>query len=99
MKLIKFPTSIPRKFKNAEQDDLWHYLTEAAHEAGTLPANLTVKTIMDTWTLQMGYPVIKVERSADGTSATVSQVSVWPTHTGGGGGQAARHQHLTSLYR
>ncbi|KAK8402060.1 hypothetical protein O3P69_001270 [Scylla paramamosain] len=61
------------KYDNAEQDDLWRHLTEAAHEAGTLPLNLTVKTIMDTWTLQMGYPVIKVERSADGTSATVSQ--------------------------
>ncbi|XP_045117616.1 aminopeptidase N-like [Portunus trituberculatus] len=61
------------KYNNAEQDDLWRHLTEAAHEACTLPANLTVKTIMDTWTLQMGYPVIKVERSADGTSAAVSQ--------------------------
>ncbi|MPC23578.1 Aminopeptidase N [Portunus trituberculatus] len=61
------------KYDNAEQDDLWRHLTEAAHETGTLPANLTVKTIMDTWTLQMGYPVIKVERSVDGTSATVSQ--------------------------
>ncbi|XP_063887273.1 aminopeptidase N-like isoform X2 [Scylla paramamosain] len=61
------------EYDNAEQDDLWRHLTKAAHEAGTLPLNLTVKTIMDTWTLQMGYPVIKVERSADGTSATVSQ--------------------------
>lgn len=61
------------KYDNAEQDDLWRYLTQAAHEAGTLPHDLTVKIIMDTWTLQMGYPVIKVERSADGTSATVSQ--------------------------
>ncbi|KAG0730404.1 Aminopeptidase Ey [Chionoecetes opilio] len=61
------------KYDNAEQDDLWQHLTEAAHEASTLPRDLTVKTIMDTWTLQMGYPVIKVERSADGTSATVSQ--------------------------
>ena len=76
--------NIFRKYDNAEQDDLWRHLTEAAHEAGTLPTNLTVKTIMDTWTLQMGYPVIKVERSDDGTSATVSQVSVcacMPTHS------------------
>ncbi|MPC51653.1 Aminopeptidase N [Portunus trituberculatus] len=79
------------KYNNAEQDDLWRHLTEAAHEACTLPANLTVKTIMDTWTLQMGYPVIKVERSADGTSAAVSQ--------GGGGGQAVSSLHLTSLSR
>jgi len=33
-----------------------------------------MKTIMDTWTLQKGFPVIKVARSPDGTSAQVSQV-------------------------
>ncbi|XP_045589686.1 aminopeptidase N isoform X2 [Procambarus clarkii] len=61
------------KYGNAEQDDLWEHLTEAAHQDGTLPLHLTVKTIMDTWTLQMGYPVIMVDRSPDGTSAIVSQ--------------------------
>ncbi|KAG7172393.1 Aminopeptidase N-like 8 [Homarus americanus] len=62
-----------RKYKNAEQDDLWRHLTVAAHQDGTLPWDVTVKTIMDTWTLQTGYPVIKVVRSPDGTSATVHQ--------------------------
>lgn len=61
------------KYQNAEQDDLWQYLTTAAHEDNTLPADVSVKKIMDTWTLQMGYPVIKVTRSSDGTSATVTQ--------------------------
>ncbi|XP_069189122.1 aminopeptidase N-like [Procambarus clarkii] len=61
------------KYGNAEQDDLWEHLTEAAHQDGSLPLHLTVKTIMDTWTLQKGYPVIMVDRSPDGTSATVSQ--------------------------
>lgn len=67
-----------RTYDNAESDDLWRHLTTAAHEDGTLPQDVTVKMIMDTWTLQKGYPVIMVERSADGTSATVSQVS--PAH-------------------
>ncbi|XP_027211488.2 aminopeptidase N [Penaeus vannamei] len=61
------------KYEAAEQDDLWEHLTMAAHEDGTLPQDVTVKKVMDTWTLQMGYPVIKVERSADGMSASVSQ--------------------------
>ncbi|XP_042234819.1 aminopeptidase N-like [Homarus americanus] len=61
------------KFANAEQDDLWRFLTDAAHEDGTLPLDTTVKKVMDTWTLQMGYPVINVMRSAAGTSASVSQ--------------------------
>ncbi|KAK8734033.1 hypothetical protein OTU49_017450 [Cherax quadricarinatus] len=31
------------KYKSAEQDDLWQYLTEAAHEDATLPPDMTVK--------------------------------------------------------
>lgn len=64
-----------RQFSNAEQDDLWDYLTAAAEEDETLPDGVTVKMIMDTWTLQMGYPVITVTRTPDGTSATLAQVS------------------------
>lgn len=63
-----------RAYDSAEQDDLWRFLTRAAHEDGTLPRDMTVKMVMDTWTLQMGFPVIKVVRAADGTSATVTQV-------------------------
>ncbi|ROT69094.1 putative Aminopeptidase N precursor [Penaeus vannamei] len=55
------------------KDDLWKHLTLAAHEDGILPQDVTVKMIMDTWTLQMGYPVVKVTRSPDGTSATLTQ--------------------------
>ncbi|KAK8402123.1 hypothetical protein O3P69_001307 [Scylla paramamosain] len=62
-----------RAYANAEQDNLWDLLTQAAHQDFTLTKYITVKTAMETWTLQMGYPVIKVIRSADGTSATVTQ--------------------------
>ncbi|XP_071539736.1 aminopeptidase N-like isoform X8 [Panulirus ornatus] len=58
-------------YGNAEQDDLWQFLSEAGHEEATLPADLTVKMVMDTWTLQMGYPVVKVVRN--GTLATLTQ--------------------------
>ncbi|XP_042891875.1 aminopeptidase N-like [Penaeus japonicus] len=60
-------------YKNAVQDDLWQHLTVAAHEDGVLPQDVTVKMIMDTWTLQKGYPVIQVMRSVDGTSAILAQ--------------------------
>lgn len=53
------------KYSNAEQDDLWRVLTDQAHKDKTLDKNLTVKEIMDTWTLQMGYPVIQVNRKGD----------------------------------
>ncbi|CAH1985341.1 unnamed protein product [Acanthoscelides obtectus] len=61
------------KFSNAEQDDLWECLTEEAHKNKVLPGNLTVKTIMDTWTLQTGYPVITVTRDYEKKNAIVSQ--------------------------
>ena len=35
-------------------------LGDQAHAEDTLPAELSVKEIMDTWTLQKGYPVIDV---------------------------------------
>ncbi|CAL4088040.1 unnamed protein product, partial [Meganyctiphanes norvegica] len=58
-------------YSNAEQDDLWSHLTSAAHEDDTLPKDLTVKSVMDTWTLKMGYPVVTITRN--GTNATIDQ--------------------------
>ncbi|XP_037093237.1 aminopeptidase N-like [Pollicipes pollicipes] len=58
-----------RKYQGATQDDLWHFLTEQAHKDGTLAPDITVKQIMDSWTLQMGYPVVEVKRNyGDGTA-------------------------------
>ncbi|XP_016663890.1 aminopeptidase N-like isoform X2 [Acyrthosiphon pisum] len=61
------------KFSNAEQDDLWCSLTEEAHRQGTLDKNLTVKQIMDSWTLQTGYPVLNVIRDYSAGTVTLSQ--------------------------
>ena len=61
-------------YKAAEQDDLWHHLTSQAHIDKTLPEDVTVKQIMDTWTLQMGFPVITVTRNYDDKTAKLTQV-------------------------
>ncbi|XP_029346688.1 aminopeptidase N [Acyrthosiphon pisum] len=61
------------KFANADQDDLWSLLTEEAHRQGTLDKNITVKQIMDSWTLQTGYPVLKVVRDYSAGTVTLSQ--------------------------
>ena len=63
------------KFANAEQDDLWSLLTEEAHRQGTLDKNITVKQIMDSWTLQTGYPVLNVVRDYSAGTVTLSQVN------------------------
>ncbi|XP_035668606.1 endoplasmic reticulum aminopeptidase 1-like isoform X1 [Branchiostoma floridae] len=48
------------QFGNAATDDLWKALDQAARTAGK--ADMNIKRVMDTWTNQMGYPVVKVTR-------------------------------------
>ncbi|XP_075230709.1 aminopeptidase N-like [Lycorma delicatula] len=64
---------IAHKYSNAEQNDLWASLTGAAHKSGTLDQHMTVKEIMDTWTLQTGYPVVTVTRDYGKGSAKIEQ--------------------------
>jgi aminopeptidase N len=64
------------KFGSARQDDLWKQLTLQAHKDGSLPQHMKVKEIMDTWTLQTGYPVVTVARNYENGSAYISQVSL-----------------------
>ena len=52
-------------YSNADQDDLWAFLTAAGEEDGALTDELTVKEIMDTWTVQMGYPVVDIVRNKE----------------------------------
>ncbi|XP_017039012.1 aminopeptidase N-like [Drosophila ficusphila] len=60
-------------YKNAEQDNLWEALTQAAHKHGALPRNYEIKTIMDSWTLQTGYPLLNVSRDYKSRTAELSQ--------------------------
>ena len=55
-------------FGNANQDDLWSYLTAVAVEDRVLMEELTVKEVMDTWTLQTGYPLVSVAREGGSLS-------------------------------
>lgn len=64
---------VPRACKSATKDDLWNHLDAQAKKDGTLDHGLDVKTIMDSWTVQPGYPVITVERDYKGRTATVTQ--------------------------
>lgn len=49
-------------------------MTEAYLEDNSLPSDVTVKTIMDTWTLQEGYPVVTVTTDHNG-NAKLTQVT------------------------
>jgi aminopeptidase N len=63
------------RFSNAVQDNLWDSLTSEAHRVGVLPPDMSVNKIMDTWTLQTGYPIITVTRDYQRGTATITQVS------------------------
>ena len=68
-----FKYFIKRAFNNAVEDDLWQALQLQADEDNVaLPASM--KVIMETWTSQMGYPVITVTRNYGSNSTVVSQV-------------------------
>ncbi|GAB1862315.1 Aminopeptidase [Camponotus japonicus] len=62
-----------KAYQSAEQNDLWHALTQQAHKDKVLEPSVTVKEIMDTWTLQTGFPVITVTRNYNNNSATLTQ--------------------------
>lgn len=63
-----------RSYQSAEQDDLWRFLTETARANKIFDDSLSVKEIMDTWTLQTGFPVIRIERHYDDESFKITQV-------------------------
>ncbi|XP_019628837.1 PREDICTED: aminopeptidase N-like [Branchiostoma belcheri] len=68
-------------YSNAVQDELWEELTLAARADGQ--TDLDVKTVMDTWTLQMGYPVVSLTRDygRGTTQATQQYFLLDPTAT------------------
>ena len=64
-----------RKYGNAQQDEFWRFLTERAHADSVLPLNVDMKTICDTWTLQMGFPLVTLTRNYNNGTVFISQVT------------------------
>lgn len=60
-------------YGNAEQDNLWSALTDSAHNAKAIPSTYDIKRIMDSWTLQTGYPFITVTRDYKTNTAQIVQ--------------------------
>ncbi|XP_028633056.1 aminopeptidase Q [Grammomys surdaster] len=50
-------------YSNAEQDDLWRHIQMAVDEQSIIHLPATVKSIMDSWTHQGGFPVITLDAS------------------------------------
>ncbi|XP_038059701.1 putative aminopeptidase-2 [Patiria miniata] len=63
------------QYGNAENSDVWVYMDKALQEDSVdLGEGLDVATIMATWTLQMGFPFITVERSYNGAHEVTARV-------------------------
>lgn len=58
-------------YSNAEQDDLWSFLTDVT-DPNTLGGH-TIKQIMESWTLQEGYPILMVDRNYEDHSLRLTQ--------------------------
>ncbi|XP_030045538.1 aminopeptidase Ey [Microcaecilia unicolor] len=50
------------KYDNAVYSDLWTHLQKEIHSSSNLPKS--IQGIMDTWILQMGFPVVTVDTSS-----------------------------------
>ena len=61
------------EYGNAKQDDLWNSLTDVAIRNKMLNQNLNVKEIMDTWTLQTGYPIVSFVQINDTNIYSIQQ--------------------------
>ncbi|KAK6184957.1 hypothetical protein SNE40_007297 [Patella caerulea] len=56
-----------KEYDAAFHDDLWQALTEQAQSEGK---SIDVKSIMDTWTLQMNYPTVTITREGNNLRLT-----------------------------
>lgn len=59
------------KYSNANQNDLWYHLQAASNE--TNGSKVDVKRVMDSWTVQEGYPLIKITRDYESNEIRFSQ--------------------------
>ena len=59
-----------KAYDNANQTDLWMALGNQAIAEGS---DINVPEVMDTWVLQMGYPVVTVNVNRQSGSAQISQ--------------------------
>ncbi|XP_067128251.1 aminopeptidase N-like [Centruroides vittatus] len=60
-----------KSYDSAVQDDLWKFLTDAQNVPKE--EKVEVKSVMDSWTLQTGYPVVTLTRDYNAATATVTQ--------------------------
>ncbi|OXA52535.1 aminopeptidase Ey [Folsomia candida] len=85
-------------YSTATQGDMFAVLDEVIAEtpaSSPLPANVNLTQIMETWTLQSGYPVVSVERSQFSNNVTFTQERFFQRIADGVGDTTRWHIPLT----
>nr|XP_023013628.1 aminopeptidase N-like [Leptinotarsa decemlineata]XP_023013629.1 aminopeptidase N-like [Leptinotarsa decemlineata] len=63
-------------YQTATQDDLWSLYTTEALNQSLIPDTVTVKALMNSWTLQSGYPFVTISRDYASGMATINQTKM-----------------------
>ncbi|KAG5881688.1 hypothetical protein JTB14_002171 [Gonioctena quinquepunctata] len=63
-------------YQIATQDDLWSIYTAAAQNQSIISPNVTVNALMNSWSLQSGYPFVTVSRNYTTGMATINQTKM-----------------------
>lgn len=81
------------KYSNAEQSDLWRHLTDALRASNVTREKIDVEKVMNSWTLQVGFPLITLTRDySDKPSARLDQVRYQPYSKNSTAGAANKTQ-------
>lgn len=64
-----------KKYGDAEQKDLWSALTDVAKKDGSF--DIDVAVVMDSWTLQTGFPIVTIIRDYKANSISFIQVKLF----------------------
>ncbi|CAF0929907.1 unnamed protein product, partial [Brachionus calyciflorus] len=65
------------QFSNANQDFLWHELYQQALKDKKMNTSLTLKDIMDSWTLKKGYPVVNCKKIFENGQLKIKLEQKW----------------------
>lgn len=62
------------QFKNSSLDQMWKIFDEVRYKKVVWRENVTLETVMESWTKKNGYPIITVTRNYESRSAKLTQV-------------------------
>lgn len=63
-------------YQSATQDDLWSHYTLTAQNQSLIPSTVTVKELMNSWSMQSGYPLVTITRNYSTGVATINQTKM-----------------------